>query len=64
MIVDFDPVTDVVNRTKHGVSLAFGARVFGDRGIAIVQTVRIGDEEERFKTIGLIEGRLWSVVHV
>ncbi len=64
MIVDFDPAKDAINRAKHGVSLAFGVRVFEDREMSIVPTVRIGDEEERFKAIGLIDGKLWTAIHV
>ena len=64
MIVDFDPAKDAGNLAKHGVSLVFGLLVFGDANIAIVPTVRIGDEEERFKAIGLVDGKLWTVIHV
>ena len=64
MIVDFDPAKDYSNRAKHGVPLAFGARVFDDGDGVIVPTVRIGDEEERFKAIGLVEDKLWTAIHV
>jgi uncharacterized DUF497 family protein len=64
MRFDFDPGKDAANRLKHGVPLLFGARVFGDPGAVIVPTVRIGDEEERYKAIGLVDGRLWTVIHV
>lgn len=64
MIADFDPVKDESNRAKHGVSLLFGVRVFEDANVAIVPTVRLGDEEERFKAIGLIDGKCWTAIHV
>lgn len=64
MIVDYDPDKDAANRIKHGVPLAFGARVFEDVDVAIVPTVRIGDEEERFKAIGMVDGKLWTAIHV
>ena len=64
MIADFDPSKDAANRAKHGVPLAFGVRIFSDPLVAIVPTVRLGDEEERFKAIGLIDGKLWTAVHV
>lgn len=64
MIVDYDPDKDAANRVKHGVPLAFGARVFEDVDVAIVPTVRIGDEEERFKAIGMVDGKLWTAIHV
>ena len=64
MVVDYDPDKDDANRIKHGVPLVFGVRIFADPRLAIVETVRIGDEEERFKAIGLVEGKLWTAIHV
>ncbi len=64
MIVDFDPAKDEANRSKHGVALAFGVRVFADSNVAILPTIRLGDEEERFKAIGLVDGKLYTAVHV
>lgn len=64
MIVDYDPDKDEANRIKHDVPLVFGVRVFSDPEVAIVPTVRIGDEEERFKAIGMVDGKLWTAIHV
>ena len=64
MIADFDPDKDAISRTKHGVPLVFGLRVFEDAAVAIVPTVRIGDEEERFKAVGMVDGKLWTLIHV
>jgi uncharacterized protein len=64
MIFDFDPTKDEANRRKHGVSLLFGIRVFDDRAMALIPTIRQGDEEERHKAIGLVEGKLYTVIHV
>lgn len=64
MIFDYDPDKDAANRIKHGVPLIFGARVFEDEDVAIVPTVRIGDEEERFKAIGMVGEKLWAAIHV
>jgi len=64
MIFDYDPDKDAANLIKHGVPLLFGARVFEDEDVAIVPTVRIGDEEERFKAIGQVDGKLWTAIHV
>ncbi len=61
---EFASDKDVVNIAKRGVSLDVGARVFDDRDVLIVPTVRDVDEEHRFKAIGLIEGVLWTAVHV
>lgn len=64
MIIAFDPTKGEANREKHGVRLAFGARIWGDPLMSILPTVRLGDEEERFKAIGLVEGKLWTAIHV
>ena len=60
---EFDPNKDVANRAKHGVSLGFGARLFDDPDMLIVPTIRSGDEEERYKAIGLVDGNVWTAVH-
>lgn len=64
MEFEYDPAKDEANRFKHGVRLAFGIRVFDDLDQVIVETVRIGDEEERLKAIGLVDGKLFTAVHV
>ena len=61
---EFDPAKDAVNIAKHGVGLAFGLRVVSAPGVFSVPTIREGDDEERFKGIGLVDGRLFTVVHV
>lgn len=64
MIADFDPAKDAINQAKHGVSLVFGLRVFEDAAVAIIPTVRLGDEEQRSKAVGIVDGKLWTVIHV
>ena len=64
MIADFDPAKDSANRAKHGVPLAFGVRVFEDPLVVIRSTARLGDEEERFKAIGRVDGKLWTAIHL
>lgn len=64
MKFEFDPAKDEANRFKHGVRLLFGKRVFDDPGYVVVETVRLGDEEERLKGIGLVEGKLFTAVYV
>lgn len=64
MNIEFDPDKDEINRFKHKLSLAFGKRVFGDPERTITPTIRIGDEEERFKAIGLVDSQLYTAVHV
>ncbi len=64
MIFDFDPAKDEANRRKHGVPLMLGVRVFDDPEMVVIPTIREGDEEERYKAIGLVEGRIYTAVHV
>jgi len=59
-----DAKKDAANIGKHGVSLGFGARVFEDVDVLIVPTIREADKEERYKAIGLVDGALWTAVHV
>ncbi len=64
MRVEFDPDKDEINRLKHGVSLAFGRRVFDDRDHVVVSSSRPIDGEDRAKVIGRVDGNLWTAVHV
>jgi uncharacterized protein len=64
MDIDYDADKDEINRFKHGLPLAFGGRVFDDDDHIITPTIRIGDEEERYKAIGLVDGKLYTAVHV
>ena len=64
MKIEFDTAKDAANREKHGLSLVFGARVFDDPEVLIIPTVRIGDEEERHKAVGMVDGKLYTAVHV
>lgn len=58
----FDPAKDAVNREKHKLSLSFGDRIFEDDSHLIVPSIREEDGEERFKVIGLVEGKLFTDV--
>lgn len=64
MDVEFHPAKDIANVAKHGVFLAFGIRIWNDVDVLIVPTIRAGDEEERFKAIGRVDGDVWTAVHV
>ena len=64
MEFEWDPAKDEANRFKHGLRLAFGRRVFDDPDHVIVPTVRLGDEEERHKVIGMVDGKLHTAIHV
>jgi uncharacterized protein len=64
MEFEFDPTKDEANRFKHGLRLAFGQRIFDDPDFVVIETVRVVDEEERFKAVGSVEGKLYTAVHV
>ena len=64
MEIEFDLQKDAVNREKHGVSLSFAQGIFEDPRMLVIASIRPEDGEERYKAIGMIEGKLWSAVHV
>ena len=64
MQIEFDHAKDESNRQKHGLSLAFGAQIFEDSDLLVLPTIRDDDGEERYKAIGLVEGKLYTAVHV
>jgi uncharacterized protein len=64
MDIEYDADKDETNRFKHRLSLSFGKRIFDDPFVMLSPTVRIGDEEERWKAIGLVDGKLYTAIHV
>jgi uncharacterized DUF497 family protein len=64
MKIAFDRATDESNLRKHGLSLAFGARIFEDPELLVLPTIREADQEERYKAIGQVDGKLYTAVHV
>ncbi|MCD2175623.1 BrnT family toxin [Rhizobium sp. C4] len=58
----FDPAKDVINREKHKLPLAFGERIFEDGDHLILPSIREIDGEERFKVIGVVDGKLFTGV--
>lgn len=64
MEFEFDPAKDEANRFKHGLRLSFGRRVFDDPYHRILPSIREVDREERYKAIGLVEGKLYAAVYV
>lgn len=57
MRIEFDPVKDIINRHKHGLSLADAARMEIDAA-AVVVDERFPYGEARFGAYGRINGRL------
>ncbi|PHR12104.1 MAG: hypothetical protein COA41_19730 [Sphingopyxis sp.] len=64
MDFEFDPAKDAINRAKHHLPLAFGQRIFDDPFHTVTETIRIDDEEQRFKLIGKVDGKLFTAIHV
>jgi uncharacterized DUF497 family protein len=64
MEFEFDPTKDEANRFKHGLRLSFGQRVFDDPFRTVIPSIRPIDGEERYKVIGLVEGKLYTAVCV
>lgn len=61
---EWDPVKAASNQRKHGVSFETATRVFTDPN-ALVQHDRLKDGEERWLTIGVVEGLVMlTVAHV
>lgn len=60
----FDLVKDAANRAKHQLPLAFGDRIFEDENYLIIPSIREIDDEERFKVVGIVEGKLFTGVFV
>jgi uncharacterized protein len=61
---EWDPAKATSNKRKHGVSFEMAALVFTDP-YALVEQDRIENGEERWLTIGLVEGFLMlTVAHV
>ncbi|MEM7723590.1 MAG: BrnT family toxin [Pseudomonadota bacterium] len=58
----FDLHKDALNLKKHKLSLAFGDAIFQDDDHLILPSIRREDGEERFKVIGLVDGRLFTGV--
>ena len=51
------------NLEKHKVPFDYAARVFLDPDVVFVDVTRVADGETRCKAIGVVEGRLYVVVH-
>jgi uncharacterized DUF497 family protein len=58
-MADFDPAKEVINRSKHGVSLA---RWVDLEVFAIVRDDRFDYGEPRYRAYGIIDGRSYCLV--
>jgi hypothetical protein len=64
MRLEYDPAKDSINLAQHGVSLSFGGTLFDDPAHLVVPSARPRDNEDRWKVIGLVDGRCFTAVHV
>ncbi|OYX61114.1 MAG: hypothetical protein B7Y89_13720 [Novosphingobium sp. 32-60-15] len=64
MEFEFDPAKDEANRFKHGLRLAFGMRIFADPWHQIFPSFRPVDGEDRYKVVGMVEGKHFTLVYV
>ena len=64
MLVEFDAAKNDSNLDKHGVALQFGSNVFDDPDHLILASIRPIDGEDRYKAVGLVDGRLWTTIFV
>ena len=62
MRFEFDPEKDGANRRKHAARLR-RARLRGCR-LPLIPTFREEDGENRYKVIGVVDGKFWTAVHV
>ena len=64
MEFEFDPAKDEANQAKHGMALCFAPAVFAADDHLILASFRNSDGEERYKAIGLVDAKLYTVVHI
>jgi uncharacterized DUF497 family protein len=58
---EWDPAKAASNRRKHGVSFEIAIRAFADP-FALTEQDRIEDGEQRWQTLGFVEGYLLLLV--
>jgi uncharacterized protein len=64
MKIEFDADKDLSNLAKHGLSLSFGQRVLEAEDQVTLPSHRAIDGEDRSKAVGLVDGKLYTAVHV
>ena len=60
---EWDDAKAAANLSKHGVRFEIAADVFLDEGLVDLDASRVVDAEARRKAIGMVEGRLFTVVY-
>jgi len=60
---EWDDAKAAANLNKHGVRFEIAAQVFLDEALMDIDTSRVTDAEARRKAVGMVEGRLFTVVY-
>jgi len=60
---EWDDAKAASNLAKHGVPFPYAARVFLDADVIDIDASQPGDGEVRRKAVGMIEGRVFTVVY-
>lgn len=60
---EWDDAKAASNLAKHGVPFPYAARVFLDPNVIDFDASKPGDGEIRRKAVGMIEGRIFTVVY-
>ena len=63
MDFEWDAVKAQSNLAKHRVSFESSVRVFLDPNVVDFDVSKPGDDEDRHKAVGRIEGRLFTLVY-
>jgi uncharacterized DUF497 family protein len=58
---EWDPAKAAINLRKHAISFDIAVRVFADP-FALIEQVRIEGGEQRWQTLGIVEGHLLVLV--
>jgi uncharacterized DUF497 family protein len=58
---EWDPAKAAINQRKHAISFDIALRVFADP-FALTEQVRVEGEEQRWQTLGTVEGHLLVLV--
>ena len=63
MEFDWDPAKATANERKHGIPFSFATAVFVDSKFVDYDVSRDDDDELRRKAVGIIRGKLFTVVY-
>ena len=62
IVIEFDPAKDAINRTKHGLSLAAAAALFGGPILREIDD-RFDYDEERWLAVGRIGDDIFTACY-